>query len=144
MKINEKKLTINCANLDPPEIRYIVSRLPFQLWELNAGLKYLGFYLKSNDYRKLDWLFLLEKLEKRIKIWSHGWLSRASRVVLIKLVLEAIPVYWMSMSWIPKGILERAIKLCVYTYGGVPKISRFCHGPMGKNIYPKSSGWLGP
>jgi hypothetical protein len=25
----------------------------------------------------------------------------------MKVVLEAIPVYWMSLSWIPKGILEK-------------------------------------
>jgi len=31
--------------------------------------------------------------------------------VLVKSVLEAIPVYWMSLSWIPKGILEATRKL---------------------------------
>ena len=25
---------------------------------------------------------------------------------MVKAVLEAIPVYWMSLAWIPKGILE--------------------------------------
>jgi hypothetical protein len=30
---------------------------------------------------------------------------------LVKSVLEAIPVYWMSLSWIPKGILNAARKL---------------------------------
>ena len=30
----------------------------------------------------------------------------------MKVVLEAIPVYWMSLSWIPKGILERIRKIC--------------------------------
>jgi hypothetical protein len=74
-------------------------------------LKYLGFYLKPNDYRKEDWKWLLKKLDKRLNTWSHRWLSRAGRLVLVKTVLEAIPVYWMSLSWIPKGILEAARKL---------------------------------
>jgi hypothetical protein len=74
-------------------------------------LKYLGFVLKPNDYRKEDWIWLLKKLEKRLLSWSHRWLSRAGRLVLVKSVLEAIPVYWMSLSWIPKGILEAARKL---------------------------------
>jgi hypothetical protein len=26
---------------------------------------------------------------------------------MVKSVLEAIPVYWMSLAWIPKGVLEK-------------------------------------
>ena len=33
-------------------------------------------------------------------------------MVLIKIVLEAILVYWMSLAWIPKGILEEARGIC--------------------------------
>jgi hypothetical protein len=76
------------------------------------GMKYLGFHLKPNNYKKVDWLWLIEKLEKRLNIWSHKWLSKVGRLVLVKFVLEAIPVYWMSLAWIPKGILERTRKLC--------------------------------
>lgn len=35
--------------------------------------------------------------------------------MLIKSVLEAIPVYWMALSWIPKGTLEKAKRPC-FTY----------------------------
>ena len=31
---------------------------------------------------------------------------------MVKSVLEAIPVYWLSLAWIPKGILEQIRKLC--------------------------------
>ena len=34
------------------------------------------------------------------------------RLVLVKSVLEAIPVYWMPLSWIPKGIMEAARRTC--------------------------------
>jgi hypothetical protein len=50
-------------------------------------------------------------MDKRLNTRSHQWLSRAGRLVLVKSVLEAILVYWMSLSWIPKGILEAARKL---------------------------------
>jgi hypothetical protein len=62
--------------------------------------------LKPNNYRKEDWKWLLKKLEKRLNGWSFRWLSRAGRLTLTKSVLEAIPVYWMSLAWIPKGVLE--------------------------------------
>jgi len=50
-------------------------------------------------------------MDKILNTWSHRWLSCASRIVLVKSVLEAIHVYWMSLSWIPKGILEATRKL---------------------------------
>ena len=75
-------------------------------------MKYLGFFLKPNDYRKRDWVWLLEKLEKRLKTWNHRWLSRDGRLVMFKAIMEAIPVYWMSLAWIPKGILEKAHRIC--------------------------------
>jgi hypothetical protein len=74
-------------------------------------MKYLGFVLKRNDYKKEDWIWLLKKLEKRLLSWSHGWISRTGTLVLVKLVLEAIPVFCMSLSWIPKGTLEAAQKI---------------------------------
>ncbi len=51
-------------------------------------------------------MWLLGKTEKRILIWSHRWLTRAGRLVLIKYVLEAIPVYWMSLAWILLSLQE--------------------------------------
>ena len=33
-------------------------------------------------------------------------------MVLVKVVLEAIVVYWMSLAWIPKRILEKARRIC--------------------------------
>jgi hypothetical protein len=39
-------------------------------------------------------------------------LSRVGRLLLVKSVLEAIPIYQMSLAWIPKGTLDKIIKLC--------------------------------
>jgi ribonuclease HI len=47
-----------------------------------------------------------EKIEKRIANWSHRWLSLGGRVTLVKVVLESIPVYWLSLAKIPKSILN--------------------------------------
>jgi hypothetical protein len=104
-------LAFTLSYLDGGESLSITSRLPFRVFDLDEGLKYLGFQLKPNDYRKTDWLWLIAKLEKRLKCWSHRWLSRAGHLVLVKAVLEAILVYWMSLAWIPKGILEKVRRL---------------------------------
>ena len=78
---------------------------------LDDGVKYLGFFLNMNGYKKGDWNWLLHKIEKRIKVCSHKWLSRAARLVLIKAVLEAMPVYWMALTWILRGILDKIRKI---------------------------------
>jgi hypothetical protein len=111
MIINEGKSTLTTSCLSELEKRRYRLLFPFEEKTIDEGLKYLGFTLKPNDYRKEDWSWLLKKLEKRLSSWSHKWLSRAGRLVLVKSVLEAIPVFWMSLSWIPKGTLEAARKL---------------------------------
>jgi hypothetical protein len=54
----------------------------------------------------------LTKLEKGLNGWSFRWLSRAGRLTLTKSILESIPVYWMSLAWIPKGVLENIRRTC--------------------------------
>jgi len=41
-------------------------------------------------------------------------LSRAGRLILIKAVLEATPVYWMALAWISRGILARLHNICCW------------------------------
>jgi hypothetical protein len=51
-------------------------------------------------------VWLVKKFEKRIANWSHRWLSLGGRVTLVKVVLESIHVYWLSLAKIPKSILN--------------------------------------
>jgi len=93
MEINNQKSSITLSHLSAEDTIHISTRLPFRVFALDDGLKYLGFQLKPNDYRKIGWGWLSEKIEKRLKGWSHRWISRVGRLVLVKVVLEAIPVY---------------------------------------------------
>lgn len=40
---------------------------PFTFLHLEEGIKYLGFQLKPNDYRKQNWMWLVTKIKKKIK-----------------------------------------------------------------------------
>jgi len=55
MEINAQNSSITLSSLDEEETQYITKRLPFQVFDLDEGLKDLGFQLKPNDYRKIDW-----------------------------------------------------------------------------------------
>jgi hypothetical protein len=111
MQINDKKLSLSTYLLSEEEEQALRLFFLFERKTLDDGLKYLGFLLKPNDYRKEDWKWILKKMDKRLNTWSHRWLSCAGRLVLVKSILEAILVYWMSLSWIPTGILEATRKI---------------------------------
>jgi hypothetical protein len=74
-------------------------------------LKYLGFYLEPNDYGKRDWQWLIATVQKRLFVCYNHWLSRGGRLILVKSILEAIPIYWMSLVFVPKDILEKTKQL---------------------------------
>ena len=92
--------------INKDEMEAIKTRFfPYKEHEVDIGLKYLGFILKLVSYTKNDWNWLISKCENRIANWSFRWLSKAGRLVLEKYVLEATPIFWSSLSWIPKGVL---------------------------------------
>lgn len=93
MEPNFGKSTIICVTCLQNEERYASQHFDFVRQELDEGLKYLGFRLKPNGYRIIDWVWLIAKIERRINIWQQEWLSRAGRFTLIKSVLKAILIY---------------------------------------------------
>eukprot|EP00253_Pinus_taeda_P021578 PITA_21578 len=78
-----------------------------------------GFSKLIKNGRAEDWAWLIAKIESRINIWQQRWLSRVGRLTLLKSVLEAILDYWMTLAWIPKGILKRIQQIyCRFLWRG--------------------------
>jgi hypothetical protein len=65
MEINSHKSSVTLSSLSGEESHYIYMRLPFRVFDLDEGLKYLGFQMKPNDYWKTDWRWIIAKLEKK-------------------------------------------------------------------------------
>jgi hypothetical protein len=84
---------------------------------LEDGVKYLGFLLKPDQYRKAHWDWLIRKVESRISIWVFRMLSRKGWLILLKSIFESIPMYWNSIVVVPKGVLEKIRRLrCRYLW----------------------------
>ena len=111
MVINEGKSSFYYSGLNESQLISIQNIFSFNVDKIKYGMKYLGFHLKLFIYLMKDWDWLITKVEKRIKNWIFRWLSKGGKLILLKSVLEAIPVYWMHF-WIPVGILERIRKIC--------------------------------
>ena len=112
MQVNYRKSQLILEGFNRQEKSQITSVLPFDVYKLEDPFKYLGFWLKPDKYRKQDWNWLLAKIEAKISHWSFKWLSRVGRLTLIKSILLAIPVYWVVLTWVPKGIMERIRRIC--------------------------------
>ena len=54
MILSEQKSTITTFNLDEGIVRRLLTLFPFMVTLLDYGLKYLGFKLKPNNYKKED------------------------------------------------------------------------------------------
>jgi hypothetical protein len=92
------KSTLSFTGMEAALKAHYKQIFPFMTIDFSEGIKYLGFHLKPNDYRKYHWCWLLAKFEKYLKGWRFRWLSKAGKLTLAKLVLESILVYWMSLS----------------------------------------------
>jgi hypothetical protein len=55
MKINERKSTLSIHYMEEDEIQLYRDFFPYELREIDIGIKYLGFQLNPNFYRKEDW-----------------------------------------------------------------------------------------
>lgn len=72
---------------------------------------YLGAPLITSALKHSSWKVLLENLEARLSSLTHRSLNMASRLVLIKVVLQAMPLYLFSILAAPKWVLKELIFL---------------------------------
>ena len=90
----------------PPIVKNVVARiLGFPIATLLS--KYLGPPLISSSLKQSSWCILIKKLESRLNLWTHRTLNIASHVVLIKAILQAMPLYLFSILAAPKWVLKR-------------------------------------
>ncbi len=69
-------------------------------------ITYLGLPLSPRAPSRVDFLPLIEKLDKRLAGWKGQLLSRAGRLVLINSVLSTIPAFFCSLFRIPGWALK--------------------------------------
>ncbi|PNX72998.1 cysteine-rich receptor-like protein kinase [Trifolium pratense] len=63
--------------------------------------KYLGLPIDANPRRVSTWKPVIDTVRSRLSKWKHKRLSIGGRVVILKSVLSAIPVYFLSFFKAP-------------------------------------------
>lgn len=72
--------------------------------------KYLGFPIFKGRARKVDFDFIVEKMQSRLASWKHRFLNKAGRLALASSVLSSIPNYYMQIYWLPQSICAQIDK----------------------------------
>lgn len=100
MEINKEKSNAFIFNTIEPIKRHLIRTLGFKQGDLPT--KYLGSMIDINPKRWRNWSGIIEKLQAKMSNWSFRSLNIAGRVVLLKSILQAIPIYPLSIMEAPK------------------------------------------
>lgn len=122
MVINSAKSILLKYNIDESTLAEISLYFPFTVRDFEEGNRFLGYWIKPNNYRTVDWHWLLHKFDRRIHLWSWKWISIGGRVALAKSVLQNLAVFWISLCKIPKTILTTIRrKISNFIWSGLDK-----------------------
>jgi len=54
MKVNVGKYSISCMGTNEEDMKFFTQSFPCQAVDINKGIKYLGFYIKPNEFGVKD------------------------------------------------------------------------------------------
>lgn len=74
-------------------------------------IRYLGLPLSSGHILLVAWSPIIDRFEKRFAGWRDKLLSRSGHLILIRSVLQSIPIHFLSTFHIPIGVKYQHEKL---------------------------------
>ena len=71
---------------------------------------YLDLTLSAPHKSVGVWDPIEERFRRRLAIWKREYISKGGRVTLIRSTLSSLPIYFMSLFWIPSMVCKRMEK----------------------------------
>lgn len=88
--------------------------------EGSLPFKYLGLPVGANSRSMSTWEPLVENLSGRLNTWGHKYISFGGRIVLVNAVLNAIPIFYLSLLKLPVQVWKRIVRIQrEFLWGGV-------------------------
>ena len=109
--INERKSEVYGWNIEQQELSNISSLLGFNSQAQWEKIKYLGLPIINGCNKKGLWSEIISKIKSKITNWGGYWLTYGGKVILIKSVLSALPIYQSAFLLAPKQVTEQISKL---------------------------------
>eukprot|EP00253_Pinus_taeda_P017089 PITA_17089 len=105
LEINRDKSCVFIFNAMEQIKTHLIRLLGFRRGEFPT--KYLGNMLDFTSKRLKNWQGILDKMRNRVANWAFRNLNMAGRIVLVKSVLQAIPIYPLLIMAVPLGIYSK-------------------------------------
>jgi hypothetical protein len=74
--------------------------------------------------RKQGWNWMIERIEKRTKLWCNRWISLEDKFTLVKSSLEEIILSLHSMAFIQKRVFESIRNKC-FKFSWISKCDKY-------------------
>jgi hypothetical protein len=90
------------------------------------------------------WEPMLESILGRLGLWRNKYISLGGRIVLIKAVLNAIPIFYLSYIKMPVKVWRELVKIQrQFLWGGLSNQSKTCWVKWDDVCRPKKEAGLG-
>ena len=109
LKINFHKSSIAGVNVQSNNLLCYSKLLNCN--QLGISFKYLVLEVGGNPRKKSFWEPILNKLKTRLSVWKGRFLSMEGRMCVIKSVLNAIPLFYLSVFKAPESIYKSIISI---------------------------------
>ena len=142
MEVNLSKSKVFFFNTHISIQRNVSRILGFQRESLPS--KYLGVPLTAKPQHKSIWDPLATKMQDKVRKWTNRSLNLASRLVLTKVVLQAIPIFMLSTLQAPIGVLQQFQNIQQdFLWGKEETRKKWALVSWEKICKPKNQGGLG-
>ncbi|XP_072078102.1 uncharacterized protein [Arachis hypogaea] len=74
-------------------------------------IRYLEISLGANPRLVKTWKPIIDKVEEKLNLWKAKVLNKSGKLVLIKSVLNSLPIYYLSLYKMPKAVANKLIAL---------------------------------
>lgn len=141
LTINPAKSKVWFCSNSTPDNKTNFMRI-MQVDEAGHEEKYLGCPVRVDGTNCFD--YLIDKFERRLNHWKANFLSHAGRLVLIKSVLDSMPIYAMGTILLPKKVVKKLTAISRnFFWGGSHDKRSMAYVAWGKITQPKGMGGLG-
>lgn len=109
LAVNLAKSELLCSRTNQEQAQSMANLMG---WKLSSfSFNYLGLPLSNKKLKKATFLPLIQKFHDKLAGWAAKHLSIAGRLVLLKSVLLALPVYYMSVMALPVWVIIEIDKI---------------------------------
>ena len=109
LKVNFHKSELGGIGIAEDELKR--SSIILNCGVIKVPFKYLEICVGGNPRKKQFWEPIVNKIKNKLSLWKGRFLSFAGRVCLIKSVLTAIPLYYMSFFKLPTCVSEHIMRI---------------------------------